>query len=233
MPPRKQIIAIGGDMFLAPDQKLLRYVFDQSGKSRPRVCYFPHASDNVALSHLSLSNAVADIPCDASLLSLFATPPAADLAGLVLSQDVILVGGGNTKSMLALWRDWGLDALLRRAYLKGIVLAGVSAGGNCWFDGCVTDSISVELAALTTGLGFLRGSFCPHYDGEVMRRPTFHRLVAAGELAAGVACDDSAAAHFIDGKLHTIVAAKPNARGYRVRALRRRAVETQLPVHAL
>jgi dipeptidase E len=229
----RQIIAIGGEMFLAPHQKLLRYVLKQSGKRRPRVCYFPHASDNLDWSRASLAAAVEGLACETSILSLFATPPAADLADMVLSQDVILVGGGNTKSMLALWRDWGIDALLRRAYRAGTVLAGVSAGGNCWFNACVTDSISVELAGLSNGLGFLRGSFCPHYDGETMRRPTFHRLVATGALPAGIACDDSAAAHFVDGKLQRIVAAKPNARGYRVAARRGVAVETMLPVRVL
>jgi peptidase E len=95
------------------------------------------------------------------------------------------------------------------------VLAGVSAGANCWFEACVTDSASVDLAPLTC-LGLLKGSFCPHYDSEPGRRPTFQRLVASRQLKPGIACDDFVAAHYVDGVLKGIVASRPSAAGYRV-----------------
>jgi hypothetical protein len=62
----------------------------------------------------------------------------------------------------------------------------------------------------------LRGSYCPHYDGEKDRRPTYQRLVGEGRIAGGIACDDGAGAHFIDERLERIVSARPNARGYLV-----------------
>ena len=49
-------------------------------------------------------------------------------------QDLIYVGGGNVVSMLGAWRAHGLDAVLRRAWRKGIVLCGPSAGSLCWFE---------------------------------------------------------------------------------------------------
>ena len=56
-----------------------------------------------------------------------------DLATHLLAQDLIYVGGGNVVSMLGAWRAHGLDAILRKAWRKGIVLCGPSAGSLCWF----------------------------------------------------------------------------------------------------
>jgi len=125
------------------------------------------------------------------------------------------VGGGNTRSMLAVWRDWGMDAILRDACAQGIVLCGSSAGAICWFEEGVTDSLAGDLTPMRC-LGFLSGSACPHYDGEKERRPAYQRMVAGGAIGAGYACDDGAAVHFIDGKLGAAVAARPTARVYRV-----------------
>ena len=86
----------------------------------------------------------------------------ADLRRFVLAQDLVYVGGGNTANLLAVWRTHGLDRIFREAWEAGVVLAGLSAGGLCWFEGGVT------------------GSFCPHYDGEAERRPLYQRLVAEG-----------------------------------------------------
>ena len=119
-----------------------------------------------------------------SVLTLFHRE-VSDIAELLLSQDVIYVGGGNTANMLAIWRLHGVDVVLREAWSRGIVLAGVSAGANCWFEACSTDSFGPDLAPLNDGLGFLAGSFCPHYDGEVLRKPTYERWVAEGVLPAG------------------------------------------------
>jgi dipeptidase E len=226
--PTRHIIAIGGGLFHDPARRIERYVLKQTRKRRPRVCFFPHAGDNAPAQRLAFYEAFGALNCVLSTVSLFATPPAPDLAEVVLNQDAIIVGGGNTKSMLALWRAWGLDVLLKRAYQNGTVLAGVSAGGNCWFDACVTDSISVALAGMDGCLGFLAGSFCPHYDSEVGRRPTFQRLVASGALAPGIACDDFAAAHFIGDRFARIVAARQSAQGYRVLRRAGAALETVL-----
>ena len=93
---------------------------------------------------------------------------------------MIYVGGGNTVSLLAVWRAHGLDTILQDALAGGAVLCGVSAGMNCWFEASVTDSFGPALAPLDDGLGFIVGSACPHYDADEHRRPIYHRLVAAG-----------------------------------------------------
>ena len=111
------------------------------------------------------------------------------------------VWGGSTLNLLALWRLHGLDEPLREAYERGAVLCGMSAGMNCWFESCTTDSYGLELAPLHDGLGFLAGSACPHYDGEPQRRPLYRRLVDAGALGPGWAADNDAALHFAGGEL--------------------------------
>jgi peptidase E len=93
-------------------------------------------------------------------------------------------------------------------------LAGVSAGGACWFEGCITDSFG-DLRPWRGGLGLLRGSFCPHLVGE-NRGPAYTDAVAAGILPGGYAADDGAAVHFVDGELRRVVAERPGATVLRV-----------------
>ena len=147
---------------------------------------------------------------------------------VLLTQDVIYVGGGNTKSMLAVWREWDIPRLLRRAWGMGIVLTGISAGAICWFKTGVTDSAAVGLTGLPC-LGFLPGTCCPHFDGEAERRPALHRLVAAGKVSRALALDDGAAAHFVGNSLTRIVSSRAHARGNEVRRTGTRAVEVALP----
>jgi dipeptidase E len=146
-------------------------------------------------------------------------------------QDVIYVGGGDTANMLVLWRRHGLDFLLRRAWSHGTVLAGVSAGMLCWFNGGVTDSFG-GLEPLNDGLGLIDATACPHYDGEPERRPTYHQLIADG-MQAGYGADDGAALHFRGSNLVEVVSSRPQACAYRVELIGARVIETPLPVRFL
>ena len=145
----------------------------------------------------------------------------------VAAADVVVVAGGNTANMLAVWRLHGVDSALREAWERGATLGGVSAGANCWFEACVTDSFSLELDGLTDGLGMLAGSYCPHFDGEERRRPVYARLVAEG-FPAGIACDDGAAAVYRGTELLEVVADRAGALGYRVSAGGVEPIETRL-----
>jgi len=212
----RQIIAMGGGGFsMEPDNLALdQYVLDQVGKPRPKVCFVPTASGDAESYVLKFYKAFNELDSQPSYLSLFQLPTA-DLESFVLEKDVIYVGGGNTRSMLSLWREWELDQILRKAYEAGVLLAGISAGANCWFEQCTTDSIPGALTILNC-LGFLQGSFSPHYDGEAERRPTLHRLLKEGQILPGYAADDSAALHFVDEQPLRAVCSKPNAKVYRV-----------------
>jgi peptidase E len=205
----------GGGFSMEPENPTLdRYVLQLTGKERPRVCFLGQAGGESPDYLVRFYRDFVALDCHPSHLSLFA-PHTADLADFLLSQDVIYVGGGNTKSMLALWREWGVDAILRRAWEQGIVLAGVSAGAICWFEQGSTDSIPGRLSALPC-LSFLPGSCAPHFDGEAERRPTYRQMIATGEILPGYGIDDGAAIHFIGREFHRIVASRADARAYRV-----------------
>ena len=141
--------------------------------------------------------------------------PPAGLRELALAHDVILVSGGNTANMLAIWRVHGFDEILREAWQAGVLLTGWSAGMICWFEAGVTDSFGPELEGMRDGLGFLAGSACPHYDGEELRRPVYRRLVGEG-FPAGIALDDAAGAHYVGTELREVVSSQPGSGGYGV-----------------
>ncbi len=228
----RQIIPVGGGGFYRDPENLAleKYIVEQCGAAAPRVAFIPTAAAEPDNYLVGFYTAFLKLGCKPSHLSFFKRTP--DLRACLLAQDVIYVGGGNTKSMLAVWREWGVPDLLRQAWESGIVLAGVSAGAICWFDQGLTDSWADRLRPLDC-LGLLPGSCCPHYDGEADRRPSLHRLVANGEIAPGVAIEDWTGVHFVDGKIHRVVASKPGSRAYSVRAVNGFVQEVALPVDCL
>jgi dipeptidase E len=229
MPVKKrQIIAIGGASFRAEPENLAadRYLLEQTGRSSPSVCFIPTANAEPADVIASFYDAYTRLGARPSVLRFFQRTP--DLRKALLSQDLIYVGGGNTKSMLAVWREWELPDVLREAWGKGIVLAGVSAGAICWFDKGVTDSWADRLMPLDC-LGLLPDTCCPHYDSELERRPVVHDLVSGGIVPPVLALNDGTAAHFIGRQLHRIITWKSTGHGFVVRQQRGRIVETELP----
>jgi dipeptidase E len=221
----RQIIALGGGGFsMEPENPVLdAYILQQAHKPYPGVCFLPTASGDSFRYIADFYTAFARLDCRPSHLPFFQRTP--DLKSYLFRQDVLYVGGGNTKSMLAVWNDWGLPELLREAWEKGVVLAGVSAGAICWFEQCLTDSYAGSLTVLDC-LGFLPGSCCPHYDGEPERRPLFHELISKGEILPGFGLEDSAAIHFINQDIYRIIASDPYAKAYQVRLVNG-AVEEQ------
>ena len=231
--PEPQIVAIGGAV-LVPDTgnaKLERYILDATGKTNPRVCFVPTASGDDVTYVARYFEAYARFGVRADVLRFFRRTPD-DLRAFLFDFDVVHVGGGNTRSMLAVWEQWGFGAVLREAWERGIVLCGSSAGAICWFEGGVTDSLASALTAMPC-LGFLPGSACPHYDGEAERRPAYRRLVATGAIAPGIALDDGVAVHARGTALETFVSSRPNARAYRLERDGDAARETALDVRYL
>lgn len=224
----RHIIAMGGGGFsMEPENPLLdRYVLQVAGKKNAKVCFVPTASGDSVDYIERFLRAFKKHECETSYLSLF-KPPSPDLEDYVMDKDIIYVGGGSTRNLIVLWREWGLDRIFNKAWENGKVLCGVSAGANCWFEQNVTDSNFGELTAIE-GLGYLPGSFCPHYDGEEKRRPSYHRLVTEGHIQDGHAADDGAAFHYVGTKLHTVVSSRPNAKGYRLQRVEGVASEQAL-----
>jgi peptidase E len=211
------VVAIGGGSSWddgSEDPRLDAFILSLARRERPRVCFLGTATgDDVAYRYRFL-RAMAHHDCVATDLPLFPRV-AGDLPAFVAEQDVFWVGGGSTANLLAVWRVHGLDSLLREAHAGGAVLAGVSAGMNCWFACSTTDSFGLGLAPLHDGLGIVAGSACPHYDGEPQRRPLYRELVDGG-FPPGYAVDDDAALHFAGGELAEAVALRDGPAAYRV-----------------
>jgi len=225
--PTRHIIAIGGFSKEVDPAPLDQYVLAQARRSRPSICFLGTASGDAESYIQKFYAAFGRQSCQPTHVPLFGRTP--DLKRVLPAQDLIYVGGGNTKSMLATWREWGVPALLRRAWMGGTVLAGFSAGAICWFETGVTDSWADRLAALPC-LGFLPDAACPHYDSEADRRPAVHRLVSARQLPATLALDDGVAAHFVGRRLFRVVTSRPSAGAYEIRRTGSRSVERPLPV---
>jgi dipeptidase E len=220
------IIPIGGGKFC---DGLAEFVIDLTGKERPRLLYIGTAmaeDPSYALRFLDQFHRRADI----SRLEFFPWPPE-DLRSTVLDQDLIFVGGGNSANMLAIWRVHGVDRLLREALDTGVVLAGSSAGGLCWFESGVTDSFGPQLESMEY-LGFLPGSFSPHWDDEEQRRPRYHRLLKDG-LAAGYAADAGVGLHFVNGELREAVACEEGSGAYRLELIDGEVAEAPIPARVL
>lgn len=224
-----QIIAIGGaGQFLEPgNPPLQRYILRLLRSRNPKICFISTATGDNSAYIAQFYSTFSKLRCRPAHLPLFERTP--NLAGLILSQDLIYVAGGNTKSMLAVWRDWDLPRILRRAWLGGTVLAGISAGAICWFEMGVTDSWAGRLMPLPC-LGWLPCACCPHYDVEKDRRPATHDFVARGLLPETIALEDGTAAHFVGRKLLRVVTVGENSRAYRVKRARSGAIESPLPV---
>ena len=132
-----------------------------------------------------------------------------------MEQDVVFVGGGNTKSMLAIWNEWGMSSLLNEAYNKGVIMSGVSAGAICWFTTGITDSWDNKLRRLKC-MDFINGTCCPHYDEEPSRIPYVKKLLIEKKLTSCLSIEGGAAIHFIEGKPYKNVSFYNNKNTYNV-----------------
>jgi dipeptidase E len=223
----KQIIAFGGGILQRDedDTRTERLILDVSGKRDPRVCYIPTASGDSAEYIDYVLTSFRRLGVSTDVLRFFDRTPA-DLPEFVAQFDIIQVGGGNTRSMLAVWRHWGLDVLLRQAWERGVVLCGSSAGSLCWFESGLTDSVADAYTAMTC-LGFLAGSNCVHYNTPD-RRAVYLEMVEKDELSAGIACPDGVAAHFVGERLARAVSIVPDHCAYFVEKVDSKAVESRL-----
>ncbi|MFD9003264.1 Type 1 glutamine amidotransferase-like domain-containing protein [Streptomyces sp. NPDC059582] len=214
--PVRRLALLGGGFSTDDDGLLDDWVLGHARAPRPKVCFVPTASGDAPAYLERFLAAFRSRDCEPGVLPLFRRELDDDaLRTLLLSQDVVYVGGGNTANLLAVWRVHGVDRLLREAYDRGTLLCGISAGANCWAEGSHTDSFG-PLTFLPDGLGLLSGSVCPHYDTEPGRRSSYRAAVATGALAPGWALEDGVGALFTDGLLTEAVSRTPRAHLYRV-----------------
>jgi dipeptidase E len=213
----RQIVAFGGGGFsMEPGNTLLDdYVLELTGKPRPRVTFLPTASGDADHYVVRFYRAFDSGRCEPSHVSLFRRERAAgDVHEHLLASDLIYVGGGSVISLLGAWRAHGLDATLREAWERGVVLCGLSAGSLCWFAEAITAFHG--RAESVRGLGLLPWSNCVHFDAEPERWQAYRAALAAG-MPAGYAAEDGTALHFVGERLTRVVSSRPDACAYLMR----------------
>ena len=221
---KKQIVAIGGGGFgRNPGEGIIEnYILNQSNAKKPNICFIPTATgDNEAYKNNYYAT-FTKLNCNPVHLDFFKRTP--DLENLINEQDVIFVGGGNTKSMLAVWKDWGLDLILHEAYKNGVVMSGVSAGAICWFEQGITDSWAEDLVVMDC-LGFIGGACCPHYDEEPQRKPSLNKFLTKKVLNSCYAVDGGCALHIQDEKVFKSVVFSKNKNSFLVELKDSKVVE--------
>ena len=190
----KNLVAIGGGGFgrSLGSLNIEKYIISLISKKRPKICFIPTASGDSSFYKLNFYRAFSKLDCITSHIDFFSRTE--NLEEKVLTQDIIYVGGGNTKSMLAVWKEWNLDNILKDAYEKGIIMSGVSAGAICWFDKGITDSFAKELTILNC-LGIVEGVACPHFDEEKDREPYVNDVIRNGIIESCFCIEGNCALH--------------------------------------
>ncbi len=210
--PRKILIA-GGDY----NTPFIRYMAQLTGKPRPRLCYLPTASADRPEGSIAWFRTCSAVDVEPfvqeSFISSYRQSQGWD--DVLLSMDGIVASGGNTLNQQAIWKAQGIDAVLREAWDRGIVLGGASAGSLCWFEEGTTDSRPKQLSTVQC-LGFIKGSHSPHYDHEPQRRPLYKQLISSGQLKPGYACDNDAGIYFEDTEVKRVVHTRADAKVYYV-----------------
>jgi peptidase E len=231
--PKRRIFAGGGGLTASNNLLLMEYLLALTGKKDPVVYFLPTATGDSPSTVMAWYELTSGLPCRPKHLRLFGSSRLmSEFGPRLLSADAIFVGPGSTLNMLALWRAQGVDVILKKAWEQGIILSGESAGLNCWFEQSVTDSRPERLTAMD-GLGFLKGSVCPHYDSERQRKPSYHQMLQAGEVKDGIACDDWVGLLFEGEALTRVVSSRPGKAAYRVRLVGGKAVEEAMPAEFL
>lgn len=211
------IVAMGGAEFqMRPENEALHdYLLSLLEVPRPRICLVPTASGDPHHQITAFHSAMERRGAEATSISLFRLGDLpVDPEEHLLAQDAIYVTGGSMVNLMALWREHGIDLLMRRAHELGILLCGYSAGSMCWFESGVSRGGGAPAAA--AGIGLVPGSHCVHYSQDPERRDAYRRAVAAGDIGPGIALDDHAAALIRDGEVVETVGATAAASAYRV-----------------
>ncbi len=194
------------------------YVLSLPAAREPKILFLPTASGDTTPQINAFKSRFHGRTCIPEHLSLFRLRETPRPLGEILAeQDVLYVGGGSMRNMLAIWRAHGLDTMLIEAWERGIVLAGLSAGAMCWFDWGLTRSSGPPEPL--EGLGLLPGSLTVHADGEPERLPVWLSHVREGTLPGGWALDDGVGLLFRGRELERVVSSRPAAEAQRFDAI--------------
>ena len=227
-------ISSAQDQYIFPygggqNKLFIKEIIKLTGKVKPKMVYLPTASGDRESSIIRWYELVHDLSVEPSVQKVWISSyrQKKTFEEVLLNADAIVVGGGNTLNMMAIWKAQGIDTILKKALKKGIVLAGGSAGSLCWFDNGTTDSRPKELTVVE-GLGFLPFSHSPHYHSEEFRQPLYHKNIANGIFKAGYAMDNYSGIIFKNGKPFRVVSLGEKYNSYFVSMKNGKVVEEKL-----
>ncbi|MEP7162196.1 MAG: peptidase E [Candidatus Moraniibacteriota bacterium] len=209
----RTVVAIGGGELkdletLTIDRKIVKL----SRKKRPKALFLATASNDAAGYRETFEKIYGKkLGCKTDALFLIREKLSQkERERKVLSADLIYVGGGNTLRMLRIWKKYGVDKLLKRAYDKGIILSGLSAGAICWFRYGSSDARRFVKGAKkkisfmrVSGLGLLPCTVSPHHIREKNRERGLAEMMKRTP-GVGLAIDDNAALLVQDGKYRVL-----------------------------
>ncbi len=174
-----KIIAIGGGELrerttLKIDEYIATLAKAHAGENRANALFIPTASHDFMPYYNTFHKVytgVFNIKTDVAL-TVFKDVDLERLKAKFDKADVIYVGGGDTVFMMESWKKTGVLQLLKEAYERGVILAGLSAGAICWFTDIYTDSQAAlgegEKYAMFEGLGWIKGTISPHYGARML-----------------------------------------------------------------
>ena len=196
----KKIIAIGGGELrekttLQIDEYIANLAKAHAGENRANALFIPTASHDFMPYYNTFHKVytgVFNIKTDVAL-TVFKEVDLEKLKSKFEKADMIYVGGGDTVFMIDSWKQSGILPLLKDAYERGVVIAGLSAGAICWFSTMYTDSEKAlgegEKYAIFDGLGWIKGTISPHYGARML---DFDKIVCYNNTRAYALEDNSA-----------------------------------------
>jgi dipeptidase E len=219
-----KIIAIGGGEIGRPGYSIETELIDKeiiflSGKKNPKLLFIPTASSDSEGYFQVIKNYFGDrLGCSVESLYLIDNKLSKkEIESKIMATDIIYVGGGNTLKMMNIWRKKEVDVMLMKAYAKGKILSGVSAGAICWFNYGNSDSrkftSDVDKLIKVTGLGLIGAANCPHFDFEKNRKESLEQMMQKKKEVA-IALDNCSAIEIIDDT-YRILRSKKNAKAYK------------------
>lgn len=210
----KQLLIYGSGRHTLP---FIKFMAEATGKTKPNICFIPTASGDDKDYCIRFYEVCKHLDVVPHILEVWINSydHKETFDEKIAQMDAIVVGGGNTLNMLAIWKAQGIDIALKKAYENGVVMGGGSAGSLCWFNGGTTDSRPAELS-IVGGLAFVDKSHCPHYNSEESRRPLYHQNILSGKLSDGYACDDRSGIHFRNGEVQTALSLDAHNHSYYV-----------------
>lgn len=195
-----RIVAIGGGD-LQTTKSLNQYAIGLSEKQHPKLLFVGTASEDAEGYIENIHNAFEALGCQVQELSLTRQNYTQNQIDERLQwADIVYIGGGDTRSMMEIWKRHSFDKKLIDIYQKNqAVLMGISAGAICWFDRGHSDCESFtgkenwQYIFVDGMLGIHKYALCPHYNEE--GRESFDEMLKDADIP-GIALDSETA--FVD-----------------------------------